>query len=243
MKKFLLALLVTLAAVSGYANSFYFAWNGYGLANRYNYGLGSSYGAFYYRGIARGVAVGTLDFYQQFNIYYAKEEGNTIGGKVRINGSYHFFSPMVVMQLSRTGKSQVYCTAGIGQKQDGIEIIHDKWNRTDWSGTPVYDSSMDLSKNANKYVFRLGFGFAQYFPLGGNFHAFISEDAGFMISPIADLATGQFTGLKTNPAHLLQPGFISIRAGIGLITHSKTKLHPCRIYPGEYDIYENQRRN
>ena len=64
MKKILFTLLTTLCFLSGYSNSFYFAWDGFGVATKYNYDLGFSYGAYYYRGVARGLALGTYEFYQ-----------------------------------------------------------------------------------------------------------------------------------------------------------------------------------
>lgn len=223
-----------LASLPVMANSFYFAWSGYGVSTRYNYNLGMCSGAYYYRGVAPGLGLGTLDFLQNFSTNYNAEAYNQQGTSMRTNVTYHFFSPMVVFQLSHTGQNQMYCTGGIGQLQNGSELTMTQWNRSDWQG-PVYDTAIDLSKKLNKYVFRLGLGFAQFLPIKGNFHIYIAEDAGFLIKPVTDVSAGQYSMLKTNASWLFQPTYISIRVGIGLITHSRDKVHPWRLYPGEQD--------
>lgn|GEM_PF-1503880 len=232
MKRIYLSLLLVCLSLSGFSNSFYFAWDGIGFATRYNYDLGMSYGAYYYRGVARGLGLGTYEFYQTFNTYYSREVGASTGQSIRAKVQYRFFSPMIVVQLGPRGQSQMYFTGGIGELQSGAEAIQNKWSSTTWSGER-YDSTIDFSDNLSKYVVRMGFGFTQFMRLGGNFHLFVNEDFGFLANPIADVSTRQFAGAKTNANQFFMPTYFSIRAGVGLITWSKKKKHPWRIYPGK----------
>ncbi len=234
MKRILLVLLMLAGLNTANANSFYFAWNGFGMANRYNYDLGMSYGAYYYRGITKGLALGTLEFYQTMNLYYGREVKSIVGSSLRTDITYRFFSPMIVLQTGHTGQSQVYFTGGVGELQSGGEATFSKWSRVPWSGPAgVYDSTIDFTEKLNKYVFRLGFGLAQYVRLGGNFHMFVNEDAGFLIRPMADMSGREFVAVKTNVAQFFQPTYLSLRIGIGLITHSKNQRYPSRIYAGK----------
>lgn len=234
MKRILLSLAVLVAGITAQANSFYFAWDGIGVATKFNYNIGSSYGAYYYRGVANGLGLGTYEFYQTFNTYYSREERATVGQSIRTMVQYRFFSPMVVLQLERTGQFQMYFTGGIGQLQNGGEAVQKKWSRAAWA-PQTYDSTIDFTKLLSKYTTRLGFGFTQFALLGRNFHMFVNEDFGFMATPIADASGGQFAGLRTNPANILMPSYASIRIGIGLITHSKDKRYPWRVYAGKED--------
>jgi hypothetical protein len=234
MKKLLLILLISLFAQQSYSNSFYFGWDGFGMATRNNFNMAMSYGAYYYSGIAFGTGLGATEFYQRYNTYYSRENRSTVGGSLRADVTYRFFSPMVVFQLSHSGQSQVYFTGGIGELQSGGEAIYNKWSRAPWSNKgEVYDSTIDFTPELNKYIFRIGFGFTQFMRLGGNFHMFINEDAGVLATPISDVSGRQYSDLKTNAAQFFQPTYISIRVGIGLITHSKELEHPWQIYPGK----------
>jgi hypothetical protein len=234
MKRLLLISLVLFSYFISNANSFYFAWNGFGMASRYNYDLGMSYGAYYYRGVAKGLGLGTLEFYQNINTYYSRETRSTVGSSLRTDLTYRFFSPMIVLQTGYTGQSQIYFTGGVGELQSGGEATFSKWSRVPWSASgEVYDNTIDLTEKLNKYVFRLGFGLTQFTKLGGNFHMFVNEDVGFLIQPLADMSGREFADVKTNVAQYFQPTYISIRIGIGLITHSKHMRHPWQIYAGK----------
>ncbi|GAA4463503.1 hypothetical protein GCM10023093_12100 [Nemorincola caseinilytica] len=234
MKRILLIALVCLGFFQGHSNSFYFAWDGIGFTTRYNYDIGTSYGAYYYRGVARGLGLGTYEFYQNFNMYYSREVGATAGHTLRSQIQYRFFSPMIVVQLKPSGQSQMYFTGGIGELQSNSVALHNKWSSAPWS-SEQYDSTIDLSSKLNKYVVRMGFGFTQFQKLGGMFQMFINEDFGFLANPMADVADPSFAGIKTNTARFYTPAYVSIRIGIGLITHSKGKRYPWRIYPGKYE--------
>lgn len=231
MKKILFTLLTTLCFLSGYSNSFYFAWDGFGVATKYNYDLGFSYGAYYYRGVARGLALGTYEFYQTYNQYYSREMGNTMGQSIRTKVQYRIFSPMVVLQLCPSGQAQMYFTGGIGELQSGAEATHEKWSRTSWNGD-TYNATEDFSEDLNKYIVRMGFGFTQFQKIGGIFHLFVNEDFGFLANSMTDLSTGRFAGMRANPGQFFTPTYVSLRVGLGLITHSKNKIDPWQIYAG-----------
>ncbi len=236
MKRLLLTSLVVLCSLQGFTNSFYFAWNGFGLASRYNYDMGMAYGAYYYRGITKGLGLGTLEFYQNVNMYYSRETRSTMGSSLRTDITYRFFSPMIVVQASRSGQSQVYVTGGIGELQSGGEATFNKWSKVPWNTTgEVYDSTIDFTPTLNKYVFRLGLGLTQFVKLGGIFHMFVNEDVGFIIQPLADLSGRQYAAVKTNVAQYFQPTYISLRIGFGIITKSKNNPYPCRLYVGDPD--------
>jgi len=190
------------------------------------------YGAYYYRGITDGLALGTLEFYQKFQLNYAGERNATVGSALSTNITYRFFSPMIVFQLVPTGQFQIYTTAGIGELQSGGAATLSKWSHASNYGQGVYDSTIDISKKLNKYVFRLGFGFTQFARIGGNFHLFLGEDLGFLIMPMADVSSRDFAAVKTNTSYFFQPTYFSIRAGIGLITHSKYRAAPWRLHAG-----------
>jgi hypothetical protein len=234
MKNISIFTLLCLLSVSTFANSFYFAWSGVGVSTRFNYNIGSSYGAYYYRGVANGLGLGTYEFYQTFNTYYSREERSAVGQSVRMAVQYRFFSPMIVVQMEPTGQLQMYFTGGIGELQSGGEATQKKWSRPAWA-PETYDSTIDLTNILSKYTVRMGFGFTQFALLGRNFHMFVNEDFGFMATPVADASGGQFAGLRTNPANILMPGYVSLRIGVGLITHSKDKRHPWRLYAGKED--------
>lgn len=234
MKRILLIILTSFCFSQGYSNSFYFGWDGIGFSTKYNYDLGMSYGAYYYRGVARGLGLGTYEFYQTFNMYYSREVGATVGHALRSQIQYRFFSPMIVVQLKSSGQSQMYFTGGIGELQSNSVAIHEKWSHATWAGN-TYDSSIDLSTKLNKYVVRMGFGFTQFQRLGGIFNMFINEDFGFVANPMTDPSNISFAGVKTNTAQFYMPTYVSLRIGIGLITHSKNARYPWRIYPGKYE--------
>lgn len=232
MKRFLLSVITILCCTQAHSNSFYFAWDGFGISTKNNYDLGYSYGAYYYRGVARGFGLGTYEFYQTYNLYYSREMAATTGQSIRAVVQYRIFSPMIVAQLGYKGQSQIYFTGGIGELQSGAEATHEKWSRAPWA-TEKYDVKDDFSDDLSKYIVRMGFGLTQFQKLGGNFHIFVNEDFGFLATPMADLSTRRFAGAKTNVSQFFMPTYVSLRVGIGLITHSKEKRYPWRIYAGK----------
>ena len=229
MKKTLLIILLSLISCAGYCDTYYFAWDGVGFCPKYNYNLGQCWGSYQYKGVTNGLGTGIQEIFQQFNLYYDKERSSTVGSSLRINTLYRFYSPMVVFQLNKSGSSQCYITGGVGQLQSGLVTLK-KWSRNSWSQAgETYDSTVDQTINVNAYVIRAGLGFTQFYRLGGNFHLFLNEDMGFLVSPI--LPTDNNTmALKGNTLQLLQPSYFSFRIGVAFITHSRDSDTPYRIY-------------
>ena len=241
MKRLILITLLVISALNGRSNNFYFAWDGAGFTTRNNFDYSYSYGAYYYHGIGRGIGLGTMEFYQQFNMYYDKERTSVEGTSFRLNCYYYMLSPMVVFQLNKSGKSQAFVTGGIGQFKSGTAELH-KWSKIPWQDSLAYhyDSIVDYTKMMNQYVFRLGLGLTQFYPLGGNFHLFISEDVGFIISPMSDLSDANYKAIKGNTSQFFQPTYISLRLGVAYISKSKEQRHPYRIWAKKTDWDDNE---
>ena len=229
MKKTLILILLSIASRNSFADTYYFAWDGIGISTRHNYNAAQSYGSYQYKGIANGLATGSMEIFQQYNISYDQERGASSGTGVRYNVQFRFISPMVVTQLSKSGNVQFYMTAGAGDLQSGTATVH-KWSRLSWSQGGVYDSTLDKSGDVNAYAIRLGFGFTEFYPLGGNFHLFFNQDFGWVVTPLFDITDNAYNGMKTNVPHLFEPNTISLRIGIAFITHSRNSKTPYKIY-------------
>lgn len=230
MKKAILLILILTAGMTSYADTYYFGWDGVGIATRYNYNIGYSYGSYQYKGIANGLAIGAMEIYQQYSVYYDREQMNAVGTSVKYDMMYKFVAPMVVFQLTKSGQTQCYVDVGYGEIQSGTMESH-KWSRYSWSQAgAVYDQTNDETSNINGAAFRFGLGLTQFYKLGGNFHLFINEDVGWLLSPLADITKPDFGGIKTNTWNLFQPTYISLRIGIAFITHSRNSDTPYKIY-------------
>ncbi len=235
MKRILPALLVLLCATQGFSNNFYFAWNGYGVSTRNNYNLGHCYGAYYYHGVGDGVGLGTQEFYQNITMFYNRERNAGTGSSLQSDVTYRFFSPMVVLATDkRRGQTQMYMTAGVGELQSSSTVTLNKWSRVPWTTGTMERQEIDLSTGLNKYVARLGLGFVQMLKLGGNFHLFVNEDYGFIVSNMTNLQAPELQGVKTNLAHFFQPSYFSLRVGICFIPKSKFLENPYKIFRGHY---------
>ena len=104
-----------------------------------------------------------------------------------------------------------------------------KWSSTAWSttGSP-YDSTIDRSDAVNTMVLRFGLGFAEFYPLGGNFHLFFNQDFGFNMTPMLNTSDKYFEA-GTNQVPTVRPIMFSLRFGIAFITHSRDNEQPYRI--------------
>ena len=144
------------------------------------------------------------------------------------NATYYFVAPMVVFQLNKSGSTQCYVTGGVGEFNGGISTLN-KWSRKSWAPNGMFDSSIDESTNFSSYVLRAGFGFTEFYHLGGNFHLFFNQDFGFLVSPIMS-SDNNTQALKGNMNQFFEPSYFSLRVGIVLITHSRDSDTPYRIY-------------
>jgi hypothetical protein len=222
-------MLISIISLNCLADSYYFAWDGVGVATKHNYNAAQSYGSYQYKGVANGLGTGGMEIYQQFNINYDQESTNRVGTSVRYNLLYRFVSPMVVVQLAKSGQTQFYMTAGVGDLQSGTATVH-KWSHVPAQVGDNYDNVIDKSGDVNGYAIRLGFGFTQFYPLGGNFHLFLNEDVGWIATPLVDVTDPDYSGMKANVSHLFQPTVVSFRIGIAFITHSRNNKTPYKIY-------------
>ena len=230
MKKTLILILISIISFNAFADTYYFAWDGIGVAAKHNWNTAYSYGSYQYKGIANGLGTGGMEIYQTYNINYDQEKNNTVGTAMRYKVLYRFVSPMVAFQMSKSGNLQCYVTGGVGDLQSGTATVH-KWSHVPWSQAgAAYDSSIDQSATVNSYAIRLGFGFVQFFPLGGNFHMFMNEDFGWIATPLFDVTDPAYSGMRTNTAHLFEPAYFSFRIGIAFITHSRDAKNPYKIY-------------
>ncbi len=230
MKKTLILILISIISISANAETYYFAWDGIGVAAKNNWNTAYSYGSYQYKGIANGLGLGAMEIFQNYNINYDQERNNTVGTAVRYKVLYRFVSPMFVFQMNKPGNLQCYITGGVGDLQSGEATVH-KWSRLPWSQAgSTYDENIDQSANVNPYAIRLGFGFTQFYPLGGNFHLFLNEDFGWIATPLFDITDPAYEGMKTNTAHLFEPAYFSLRVGIAFITHSRDKKYPYKIH-------------
>ncbi len=228
MKKALFITLLCCCCIKGFSDSYYFAWDGIGLSTKYNYNAGQSWGTYQYKGIANGLGTGFMEINQQFNLNYVNN-GTTspFGSNIRYNANYYFLAPMVVFQLNKSGSLQCYVDGGAGYSQSGTATLN-KWQHVSWSQGGVYDSSIDETTNISTFAFRAGFGFTQFYALGGNFHLFLNEDFGFLLSPL--MQTDYNTQTLSGTQQFFQPSYFSLRIGIAFITHSKDAESPYRIY-------------
>lgn len=227
--------MLVLCATQGFSNNFYFAWAGYGTSTRNNFNLGKSYGAYYFHAVGDGVGLGTMEFYQNISMYYNAERTAGTGSSLQSDVTYRFFSPMTVLALDkRRGQVQLYMTAGVGELQGSSTLTMNKWSRVPWSTGTMENKETDLSTGLNKYVARLGFGFVQMLKLTGNFHLFVNEDYGFIVSNMTNLQAPELAGVKTNLAHFFQPSYFSLRVGIAFIPKSKYLDNPYKIFRGHY---------
>ena len=214
MKNILLVFCFCICAFQGSANSFTGLWAGGGLAKTYNYGLNTSAGFTYYRGISYGIGVGVTAFYQKYNMYYDNENNNATGTSVRFNGAYTFLAPMFVFHLSRRGQTQAYVNAGAGFGMGTTDSVH-RWSYESWSSANgKYDSMIDGAKTQNKMVVRFGLGLIHYYTLGGNWRLALSEDVGILAGPLGTYSQDGNEKLNSNMVNFFKPLVFSIRLGI-----------------------------
>ncbi|NCX95365.1 MAG: hypothetical protein EBX41_02945 [Chitinophagia bacterium] len=223
LKLYFIAFFIVCFTVAAHANSFSTAWTGFGLTGKYNYDISQSYGTTYYRGIAYGVGVGTDVFVQNYNLYYNKDQGKQYGASVRHSSSYSFASPMTIVHLTHTGKTQVYVNAGMGYKIDGYDSVR-KWNKVSYRSEGIYDSTIDASQNISSTVYRIGMGATTYFSISRFLRISITEDLGFLTTPLSKTREAESPTFNNAAAKFFKPTYFTIRVGITYRTPTKEDI-------------------
>jgi hypothetical protein len=220
---------------AGYGESFTSLIAGGGLATANNYDIGLSYGFSYYKGIRNKLAIGFEFLDQNYSLYRDKEINNVVGGTVSLKGDYMFFSPMVVVQLNRTGSIHGYVNAGIGIHGAGYTTLH-TWDHTPWPSTVAYDSVDDKEKDDFlQLTYRIGIGLVEYCNVRGKLHIFFGQDVGILPMSFQnknenDSDPTEFRNFKGSMDEFFRPTYISFRMGITFISHSHNTQYDGAIY-------------
>ncbi len=210
MKRISLIIFLTLISLNGFSNSFFNIWGGAGLATRYNYDMGFSGGFTYIKAATWRLGLGASVFYQQYNLYYDRENSQLIGSSIRHNSSYAFVSPVLDLHLGRRGNTHFYVTAGAGFNMGAADSLH-KWAK---GGYVNYDSTIGKAENINKMVFRFGMGLVEYFSINRRYFISVNEDFGYLSDVLSKTNNPTDAMLNRNVNQLYTPTYISVRLGI-----------------------------
>src|SRR3954464_1370485 len=100
MKNALLVIVMILSGISGHSQSYYFAWDGYGVATSHNYSVTYGYGSYQYKAVTDGLGLGLQEINQKYDLFYSNEGGGH-GSTMHIQTNYYYLSPMAVFQLGK----------------------------------------------------------------------------------------------------------------------------------------------
>ena len=229
MKRILLVALLSVTFFQGYSQSLIGLYGGAGCATSNNYDVAPSGGLELLFGAWHRTFIGADIFYQTYSLYAdneansAKHGSGTAGAIERLYGSYVFLAPKISIGFRRTENFKINLTFGVGYNISGFDSVR-KWDHGYYtnayytnnnSGTGQYDSSLDMSKNLNKLMMRVGVGMTEYAHIGGSWFLTFTEDFGFTFKPLSQ------TGTYTDPSRTayttvggLHPGYISLQVGI-----------------------------
>jgi hypothetical protein len=240
MKKGLLAILLLLAASTGYSQNVEYMvkptriglYGGMGFATSNNYDYGASAGLDFQKCVRGSMLfIGAQVFLQGYSLYWDNEAyGNTghtgyAGMQFRHASKYVFVAPTFQKMLWVRSNfiPWVYVNIGAGFKMSGYDSVR-TWDHSNLSSYPVnFDSTIDDSKNLKSMVLRIGVGLAQDINMGGNWWFTFKEDFGFV--PSGTTTTG--TNDAGSPAHTqyspgkLSPVYASLQLGITYIKSKK----------------------
>ncbi len=210
MKKLLFTILLVSSAVHGFSQTYLQLWGGAGLATSGNYDMGISQGINFFKGVSWRTAIGAQVAMQGYNIYYNKEVGEPIGSSLRNKSTYLFVSPMIDFHLRKNGHTHAYLNAGVGFNMGAEDSLRR------WSYTPGgFDSTYGSADNVKKMVVRIGMGLTHYIAARGKFRITVSEDVGFLATPISKTTDPTDVRLYNNSLQFYKPMYISLRLGIG----------------------------
>jgi hypothetical protein len=229
MKRILLVVLLSFLAIPGFsqfhANTFIGLYGGAGCASKNNYNVAPSLGIAFLRGISTRYLIGADLFYQTYSLYYDNEQNSAKHGSgnagviLRHLSSYAFFTPKFEYAIGFNGHLHVYTTVGVGFKMSGYDTLQ-KWDHSyTSSGLGNYDSTLDMTKNLNSMLFRIGVGFKQYLKLGDHWRFVITEDFGFLPSGLTKTGDPDQPARTQYSPNKLNPAYISLQIGISHTTN------------------------
>lgn len=224
MKRLLSVSFLISMAFSGYsqeeANVAIGLWAGGGCATKYNYNVAPEVGITYIRGIYHRAFFGADVFYQTYALYYDNEQNSAKHGTgnagviLRHASSYAFLAPKFEFGFRNTQALKACLSVGVGFKTGGFDSLR-KWDHSYVQNYSVgnYDSSLDLSKNINSMLFRIGVGLKEYMHLGPHWWLAITEDFGFIPGGITKTGNLDAPGRTPYSPQKLNPGYISLQLG------------------------------
>lgn len=230
MKSRLLALiLLSLSMYKGYSqnqkNTIIGLFAGGGVATTNNYNVALCGGLDFAKGLNVRSMFGAQIFYQQFSLLYDQEINSnkhaqgSEGEIIMHKSAYAFITPKLMFSLGDRAINYFHVSAGIGINVGGYDSLRRFYTYSTPNGYVRYDTTLDMSKNINSMVLRVGVGATQYLYMGRNWRFTLSEDVGFL--PGSLTKTSSFEDVTRWPysAGKLNPTYISLRIGI-----SHTKL-------------------
>jgi hypothetical protein len=213
MKRFLLVILLSLGAYNGFSNSLISLWGGAGLATKYNYDMGVTGGFDFAHAVINRFGIGISAFTQQYNLYYDKELNEFSGASIRHKSMYLFACPKLEYHIGRKGNTHFYLSGGAGFKM-GVEDTMHKWAKTSYIPGSGYDSLVDRSASVNSMVYRVGFGFTEFFSIKGHLSFTFTEDFGFLPSLISKSDEPNNATLHSNVNQFYRPTYFTLHIGI-----------------------------
>ena len=218
MKRLLLIALLFCSSYQGFSNSLIGLWAGAGLATRYNYDYGVTFGAEYTKAVFYRVGFGLSAFAQQYNLYYDKDNALSNAASIRNNSNFVFACPKIECHLGKKGNIHVYLSAGAGFKMGATDTLR-KWQRVSHPGSVVYDSSVDRSASMNSMIYRVGVGCQEHLRMSDHWSFTFAQDFGFLPSLISSSDDPTNAKLNNNVNRLYKPTYITLRIGICRNSH------------------------
>jgi hypothetical protein len=222
MKPILLALILSFSAFKGYSqkNTIVGVFAGGGIAATSNYNVALSGGLDYARGLNLRSFIGLELFYQQFSLLYDKEKNGakhatgSEGEIISHRSAYIFLAPKFRFCLGSKQNNHFYLSAGIGMNMGGYDSLRRFNSLSTPYGFVRSDTTVDMSKNINSMVMRIGVGCTQYLPIGNHWRFTITEDFGFLPGSLTKTGDYEDVTRSSYSPGKLNPGYISIRIGI-----------------------------
>lgn len=201
---------------------------GAGCATSNNFDVAPSAGITFLKGLPDRTFIGISLLYQSFSLRYdneansAKRGTGTAGVILKHLSTFIFLTPKFEYALDKKQQIHAYVSIGAGFKMSGFDTLH-KWDHSyQASGINYYDSTIDLTKNINSMLLRVGVGLEEYLPVGKHWIVTFTEDFGFI--PTGITKTGDYNTPARTPysPHKLNPGYISVQIGI---CHSRNTIN------------------
>lgn len=228
MKRIVLIALLSLYAIHGFSQSrsVLGVYGGAGIATNFNYDVSMSGGLNFMKGINSRMMIGAVVHYQQFSLYYDREQGQATNGNgnagvtLRHKSADLFVAPKFEYCAGRYRNIHIYVDAGIGFNMGGFDSLH-KWDHSYYAtGVGNYDSSLDLSSNINKMLVRVGMGVTEYLYISRRWCFTFTQDIGFI--PGGGLTkTGDYNAPARTPYSpgRFNPTVISLQIGISRVKY------------------------